>query len=287
MRASKVWDGTDPGATPGRVFTASIPQETIIPEGVELTHMKLALKGAISSAAVAVESFAGVLSEYVLRVGAENRIILNLRDMIALQAFYFKTLPTIGENTDNTGNDFIGGVTLPVFAKVEQNKPLSHSAARTAVTNVGTETLAATAYFEDKPTGKKPIHAVAVPYTTAAATGYDTPAFRIAPVGTLIGLIIQQANHFADGNIDVSVQRVRLLADGQVHSQFNALTDHTTIAAVDHVTPSPMGDLLRDYSIFDLRESGIDAKAQELTLQLDVEDASDAIRIIPVMELAA
>ena len=40
-KVSKVWDGTDPGNTPGRAFTASIAQETIIPEGAFLTHLKM------------------------------------------------------------------------------------------------------------------------------------------------------------------------------------------------------------------------------------------------------
>ncbi len=286
MRITKIWEGTDPGATPGRAFTASIPQETIVPEGKFLHFIKLGLKGAVSTAAVVIEDFADLLSEYVLRVGAENRIIMDAQDLCALSWAVFREPLVIGENTDATGNDFLGNIKVPVFAAADQAKPFTHSAERTAVTNIATETLGATGYWSETAPTRKAIHAVKVPYTTAAAAGYDTPAFRIAPVGNLRYLIIEQPNGFADGNIDVSVQRVRILANGQLHSQFNALVDAIPYPGVDLVTPGPIADLMRPYLIFDCGEDGIDAKGQELTLQLDVQDVSDAVSIIPVLELA-
>lgn len=286
MKVSKVWDGTDPGATPGRVFTASINQEEIIPEGKNLNFLKMGVKGAVSTAAVAVETFAGVLSEYAFKVGSETRILGNLNDLVALMTFYFGEIPAIGENTDNTGNDFIAGVKIPVYTDANPSTPFTHTATRTAVTNIGTETISLSAYWDDSANGKKPIHAVKINRTTSAAAGYDEMTARIAPVGKLIGLIVMQANGFADGNIDVSVQRLRIKANGVVHSQFNLLGDFTPITQIDYVTPTPMADLLRNYALLDLRPSGLDAKAQELTIELDVQDVSDAIAVIPVLELA-
>lgn len=286
MRVSKVYDGTDPGATPGRVFTANVGQEEIIPSGAFLDSLSLGLKGAISTGAVAIEDFAGVLSEYTLRVGPETRILMNLRQLCALMLFHSGQLPFIWENTDNTGNDFIGGVRIPIQAPVEDGKPITHAATRTAVTNVATETLAINAYWDEAAGDKKPIHAVAIAHTTAGSAGYETLGFRIAPVGKLIGLIFQQVNIFADANIDISIQRVRILADGKSHSEFNALSDGYGWAGRSVGILDPMDDLMSVFTIFDLRGSGIDAAAQELTLQLDVQDVSDAITLIPVLEMA-
>lgn len=286
MKIVKVYEGTDPGATPGRVFTATIPQETIIPEGKVLNFLKMGLKHAVSTAAVVIEDTATVLSEYVFRVGAESRIIMSLADLCALHWAVFREAIVIGENTDATGNNFIGGVKVPIFAEADQAKPFTHSAERTAVSNASVETLAISAHYDESTNGRKAIHAIKVPYTTAAAAGYDTPAFRIAPVGTLRYLIIRQPNGFADGNIDVSVQRVRILVNGQLYTQLNSLADAVPYPGVDLVTPSPIADLYRPYLIFDLGETGIDTKGQEVTLQLDVQDVSDAISIIPVIELA-
>ena len=286
MKVSKVYEGTDPGATPGRVFTASIAQEQIIPEGKFLDSVSIGVKGAVSTAAVAIETFAGVLSEYTLRVGPETRILMNLRQLCALMLFYYGQLPFIWENTDATGNDFIGGVKVPIQAPVDPAKPITHAATRTAQTNIGTETIALNAYWDDDARGKKPIHAVAIGHTTAASAGYETLDFRVAPVGTLIGLIIEQVASFADGDIDISVQRLRILANGQYHSAFNSLSDGGKWAGRSVGVLDPMDDLMKLYTIIDLRPSGIDAKGQELTLQLDIQDVSDTITIIPVLEIA-
>lgn len=287
-KVSKIWDGTDPGGTPGRVFTASIGQENIIPEGKFLDYLKVGLKGAVSTSAVVVETFAGILSEYTLRAGADFRIIGSMLDLVALSAFFYGVQPTIGENTDATGTDFIGGVMVPVQSPASADKPFTHTATYATQTNIATETIGITGYWDDDAAGKKPIHAVVITHTSAGSAGYETLSFRIAPLGKLIGIILGSpaASGFTDANIDVSVQRLRILVGGQLHSQFNALTDHTPSAMIDFVTPNPMADLMRNYQYYDFRPSGIDTKGQEVTLQIDVEDVSDALRIIPVIEIA-
>ncbi len=285
MRTSKIYDAADGSATPGRVFTASINQETIVPNGEALLMMKMGLKGAVSTAAVVIEDFADLLSEYVFRVGAEERIVMDAQDLCALMAFYYNELPTIGENTDATGNDFLGGIKIPVYEKADAAKPFTHSAERTAVTNIATETLALTGYWAGLPAGKLPIHARKISHTTAGSAGLETLDFRIVPKGRMIGLIIEQPNGFADGNIDTSIQRVKLLVNGEQHSHFNTLSDFTSPATIDFVTPSPMADLLRPYIVLDLRPDGLDVKGQEVTIQLDVQDVSDAVSIIPVIEV--
>ena len=287
MRVAKHWDGTDPGGTPGRIFTASIPQERLVAEGPFLDHITLGLKGAIATAAVTVEDFAAVLSTFTFRVGPDNRIIGNMLDLIALMGFYYGRIPAIGENTDATGNDFVGGVKVPIQAPTEADKEFLASAERTAVTNVATETLSLYGHYDEDANGKKPIHYVLIQHTSAGAAGYETLSAQIVPVGKLVGVIIGSpaASGFTDANIDVSVQRLRILADGKVHSSFNALGENSPASIIDFVTPAPIADLLRNYAYYDLRPSGIDAKAQRLTLQIDVQDASDALRILPVIEI--
>jgi len=286
MKVAKIYEGTDPGATPGRVFTASIGQEKIVNEGAFLDSLDLGLKGAVSTAAVAIETFAGVLSEYSLRFGAETRLQMSFRQLLALSNFFYGNLPFIWENTDNTGNDFIGGVRVPVQQKVDPAKEFNHTATYATQTNIGTETLAISGRWDETDGGKKPIHAVAVGHTTAGSAGYETLGFRIVPVGKLIGLIIQSPNVFTDANIDVSVQRVKILADGALHSEFNALAHRGGWQGKSVGVLDPMDDLMNVFDIYDLRPSGIDAKAQQLTVQLDVQDVSDAITLIPVLEVA-
>ena len=285
-KVAKIYDGTDPGGTPGRIFTASIGQEEIVQEDKFLDSLSIGMKGAVATAAVTIEDFAGLLSEYTLRVGPETRILMNMRQLLALMRLYYGELPFIWENTDATGNDFIGGVKVPIQAPADAAKPITHAAARTAVTNIATETLAIYGYWDSEAKGKKPIHAVRIQHTTAASTGYEALNQRLANVGRLVGLIVQSPAVFADGNIDVSIQRILLNVDGQRHSQFNMLSDHYGWAGRSVGVLDPMDDLMNVFNLIDLRgQGGIDLKAKPVTLDLDVEDASDAIVLIPVIEM--
>lgn len=287
MKFTKLYDAADGSATPGRVFTASIPNENINPGGSVLSYIMLGLKGAVSTAAVVIEDFAGLLSEYVLFVGAETRIKGDAADLAAISHFYEGVTPRIGENTDATGNDFLGGIKIPVYAPVEASKPMSHAATRTAVTNIGTETIAADAAYDSGEANRKPIHAVRVNHTTAGSAGVEQLSMPIPPVGVLKALLLDIPNGFADGNIDISVQRIKIMRDGVEHSQLNALSAVKANTAIDYVTPSPLADLLRPFLFFDFRDSGINVKdGAKWTLALDVQDASDAIGIIPILEMA-
>lgn len=285
MKVSKVWDSADGAATPGRVFTASIAQEAIPNDGDQLDFLKLGVKGAVATAAVVIETFGGLIAPFTLRFGSENRIVLNLAELCALMAFYYKEIPAIGENTDNTGNDFIGGIKIPVYQKSDPSKQFLAQADYATQTNVSTETLALSSYWDTGEKDRKPIHAVRLAHTTAGTAGLETLGFRIVPEGRLIGLIISEPNGFTDGNIDTSVQKVKILEDGKKIAEFNDLADSTPATIIDHVTPLPIADLLRPYRMFDLRPNGIDARAKQLTIQLDVQDVSDAVVIIPIIEI--
>lgn len=105
-------------------------------------------------------------------------------------------------------------------------------------------------------------------------------------MGVLKAIILEIPNGFADGNIDVSVQRLKILSGGQEIASFNALADPKNLAAeLDLVTPTPLADLLRKFLVFELGE-GIDAKAEELSIAFDIQDVSDAIVVIPILEIA-
>ncbi|MBI4135079.1 MAG: hypothetical protein HY471_03175 [Candidatus Sungbacteria bacterium] len=285
MRVSKVWDAADGSGTPGRVFTASIAQERIPQDGAQLDFLTMGVKGAVSTAAVVIEDFADLINPFTFRVGGDNRVICTLQELCALMVFYYGKVPSIGENTDATGNNFIGGLKIPVYQKSDPTRDFLVQADRSAVTNIATETVSLTAYFDMGVTDKKPVHAVRVAHTSAGSAGLETLGFRIVPQGKMIGLIIQEPNGFTDGNIDTSVQRVKLLVEGKEMFHFNDLGDAWDGGQTDYVTPSPLADLLRPYRTFDLRPAGLDVKGQQVVVQLDVQDVSDALVIIPVIEV--
>ena len=286
MKVQKEYDAADGSATPGEVFTASIGNRSIIPAGKELSYMRMGLKGAVATSAVVIEDFGDLLSEYVLFVGSETRLKLDSQDLCALHKFYYGGFLHIGENTDATGNDYIGGVKIPVYAPADPAKPFTHAATRTAVTNIATETIALSTYWDMEEVGRKAIHAVKLTHTTAGGAGFEQLNFGIPRVGKLIGLIFEIPNGFDDTNIDTSIQRFRILVEGVEHSQFNILSDGVPLNDQNYVAPAPHGDLLRPYLAFDFRPAGYDAKANRLTLAIDIQDVSDAIAIIPILEVA-
>ncbi len=287
MKITKIWDAADGSATPGRVFTASIAQEAIPGLGQKLDMLKLGVKGAVSTAAVAIESFAGLISPFTLRKGAANRIVLNGDELVALSRFLYPDSVAIGENTDNTGNDFLGDIRIPVYDSVDAANQFLVQADRAAVTNIGTETVSLSGYFDTGVDGKKPIHAVRIAHTTAGTAGLEQLQPRIPAVGMLRGLIIKVPNGFADGNIDTSVQRVKIYDDSQVVAELNDLGDPTPLLNnLDYVTPSPMADLLRQFRAYDFGPVGLDATKGTLSIGLDVQDVSDNIVLIPVIEVS-
>jgi hypothetical protein len=286
MKVQKIWDSPDGSATPGRVFTASIAQEAIPAVGTQLDYLKMGVKGAVSTAAVVIETFATLIQPFTLRYGAENRIVLNLDELVALMAFYYKELPSIGENTDNTGNDFIGGIKIPVYEKFDPAKQFLIQADRSAVTNIATETISLTGYVDTGDTTGKPIQAVRIPHTTSGTAGIEVLGSKIPPSGKLVGIILKEPNGFTDGNIDTSIQKFKIYSDSQVVAEFNDLGDHTPTEIEDYVTPLPIADLLRQFRFFDLRPAGLDAKASALTIAFDVQDVSDNVVVIPIIELA-
>ena len=87
MKITKIWDAADGSATPGRVFTASINQETIVKQGESLDYLMIGVKGAVSTAAVVIEDFADLINPLTLRYSGDNRLVLTLQELIALSVF--------------------------------------------------------------------------------------------------------------------------------------------------------------------------------------------------------
>lgn len=286
MKSYKVWDAADGSATPGRVFTASIAQEVVPALGEKLDFLKLGLKGAVSSAAVAIEAFAGLIAPFTLRKGAANRIVLNGDELCALSAFLYGNRIAIGENTDNTGHDFLGNVLIPVHDAFDAARQFLVQADRNAVTNIATETISLTAYVDGGYDAMKPIHAVRVAHTTAGTAGIEQFQPKIPAVGTLKGIIIKVPNGLADGNIDTSIQRLKVYDESRLVAEFNDLGDAETLGDVDYVTPTPYGDLMRQFRAFRFDENGLDATKGTLSLAFDVQDVSDAVVVIPVLEVS-
>lgn len=284
MKTRKIWDGTVPSADNGLDFDASIGAEPIISKGPFLDRLHLGLFGDVSTAAVVIETFANELSEYILEIDGETRIKMDAQDLCALMVAFYGRAPSIQENTDGTGHDFLQDIEIPIQAPHGKDVTISHAATNEGQTNITNTEINLYGEWHENAGDKKPIIAVKINLTTAASAGWDLRDLRIAAQGNLRGILIRQANPYSDANSDISVQRVTLLEDGVVHSEFHALSCMSLKIPLLYTDDDPLTSLLKNYSFIDLSDEPIDGTAKELKLQLDVQDVSDTVDIIPIIE---
>lgn len=277
-----LWGGN--GSTLGKAFTSSIDEQQIIKKAPHLHEFLMGLKADISTAAVTLEDFLGVMSKFTFKVGSEVRIQLRARDLVALMAFFYGRLPTAYE-TGSTTDDKVLGIRIPVFEDFADGMSYSVSAERTAVTNVSTEVVNLSTIWTEQRVGGEPIHAVELAGTTPGATGESQLNNFLPRTGDLIGLLVFNTA-YPDADSDASsVQRITLMVDGAKQSILDVAVGGMTGFASGLTAGDPLFDVLAPYSAFDFRAEPIDCKAKQVGLLIDTQDASDAFRIIPIMRV--
>lgn len=282
-----VFQGADPGGNLGGTFTASLAERELIPKGEYLHELTIGLKGDTATAAVTMDTFLGILNPFIFKVGQETRIQLRGRDLLALNMFLYGSVPLFW-SADTTNDDAkILGLKIPIWEKIDPGQNYSWSATRVAQTNVSGEVLELAARWSDKTLRDRPIYAVEQPFTTAAATGRTNLNIQLPKVGDLIGLILFNTNAPTNTADASSVQRVQLYMNGKRSSQFNVGTSGWIKGFNQENQALLMQDAYNQYMFMDFQEDPIDAVANNIEIEVDVEDASDAVRLIPVMLKAA
>lgn len=279
-----ILDGANPGGNLGAGFAANINATQIVPKGKYLDYLLIGLKGTVSTAAVTLEAFTGVLSQFTFKAGQETRIQLSMHDLIALMAAVYKQLPFAWENTDNTGSDFILGLKVPIWETIDPNTAYTYSAQYTAVTNITSPVLSITAVYEDSaPSGQTPIIAVPVNYTTAGATGSTSINARLTNLGSVKGLLVFNTTAPIDGADLYDIQRIQLVESGKQTSLLTAACQDPLHGVSQYVSLLPFGEVLQPYQYYDFSPSPLDAKAGYVEFIVDVETVSEATRLIAII----
>lgn len=278
-----IYQGADPGGNLGGAFAASLPERELVKKGVYLHELTIGLKGDTATAAVTMDTFLGILNPFIFKVGQETRIQLRGLDLVALNMFLYGSVPLF-YSADTINDDAkILGLKIPIFETIKPDQNLSWGATYVAQVNVATPVLELAARWSDKVLQPSPIYAVEQPFTTAAATGRTNLNIVLPKLGDLIGLILYNANaptNVADAS---SVQRLQLYINGVRSSQFNVGTQGFVKGFNQDNQALLMQDVYNKYMFVDLREDPIDTKGQNIEIEVDVEDASDAVRIIPII----
>jgi hypothetical protein len=275
--------GADPGANLGGDFTASLTERELVPKGAYLDHFRISLKGDLAATTtVAMESFLDVLQPFLFRAGQETRIQLRGRDLFALQYFLEGTTPSGFEGAAGE-DDKIFGLKVPVWEKIDPKLSYTWAATRVAVTNVSGERITLSAVWSDKVLQPNPIVAVEQPFTTAAATGRTTLNINIPQVGDLIGVLIFMTTVPSATADTASIQRIQLLLGQTRASLFSVAETGIVRGGNPGISTNWAFDVLNNYRFIDLRDDPLDAKANKIGLEVDVEATSEAVRLIPVL----
>lgn len=279
-----VFQGADPGGNLGGAFTASLSERELVAKAAYLHEFLIGLKHDNATAANTAEDSLNILQPFIFKVGQETRIQLRGRDLVALQAFMYGEMPLIFEADAATDDFKVLGIRIPIWEAIQQNVNYSWAATRVALTNASGEVLELAARWSDKKLRDRPIYAVEQPFTTAAATGRTNLNIQLPKLGNLIGIILFNTNAPTNTADASSVQRLQLYLNGVRGPQYNVGTRGWVPGFSYNEQDSPPFDILQPYSFVDLREDPIDAKGQNIEVEVDVEDASDAVRLIPIIE---
>lgn len=279
-----VYQGADPGGNLGGAFTASLAERELVAKGAYLHEFIVGLKHDNATAANTAEDSLNILNPFVFKIGQETRIQLRGRDLVALQAFWYGEAPRIYEADAATDDFKVLGIRVPVYEQIDRNQAYSWSATRVALTNASGEVLEVAARWAERALKPKPIYAVEQPFTSAAATGRTNLNIQLPKLGNLVGLILFNTNNPTNTADASSVQRIQLYLNGVRGPQYNIGTRGYVPGLQVGAQDTPIFDILSAYSFVDLREDPIDAKGQNIEIEVDVEDASDAVRLIPIIE---
>ena len=278
-----VFQGQDPGGNLGGSFTSSISERELVPKSAYLHEFTIGLKADSSTAAVPMTTFLDLLNPFVFKAGQETRIQLRGRDLLALNMFMYGSVPLFWAADSVNDDAKILGLKVPVYEEISKELSYSWSATRVAQTNLSNEVFELAATWSDKKLMPAPIYAVEQPFTTAGATGRTNLNIQLPKVGDLIGLIVYNSTAPTNTSDNASVQRIQLYLNGVRSSQYNVGTSGFVKGFNQDNQALLMQDVYSHYSFIDLREDPIDAKANNIEVEVDVEDATTQVRLIPIM----
>ncbi len=278
-----LFDAAAPNAEPGQTFTSSQGPNVMPQRGKFLDHFKMSLFGDVATAPVVLETAVAALSQFTFKAGQETRIQLNLADMIAVMAAYYKTLPAVWENTDNTGTTYVLGVKVPVHETMDPNTTYSWSANYSAQTNFSVVKLVLEAIYLSTPSTEHPKILVPISWTTPGSTGMSAINARLQNLGNLVGLILFTPTRLSDGLDVMDIQRLQLVESGRQTSLLSVTNAKNILGQSDYEALGPIGEVLIDYAYWDFSDDPIDVKAGYLEFIADVQATSGATRLIPII----
>jgi hypothetical protein len=304
-----------PGANLGETFTASIPDRPVIPQSGEtfFDSISFGIRGTLAGGTtVVLETFLGLVNP-LLVVANEPRIVIQGRDAFALSTAWYGKSPAFNEGATAT-TDTVYGVRVPLNIKVQPKELYSYSITRSAVTNISAEVVSAGLYSLDHaplgldvaagmtlapktqggtaPTGpdmgRWDIRQITA--TLPGATGFTQLVPKLPKIGLLRGMLVFSTTVPTSAAVTTSIQRLQLSLPTynpvdatwqELQAAFLGILDFTRADA----TALVIRQVLQNYGWIELRDTPLDLVGNDVAVNVDAEVASDAVRLIPVIEI--
>jgi hypothetical protein len=254
---------------------------------------------------IATETFLQLVQPFVF-LANEPRVVIQGRDAFALSTAWYGQSPAVIEGATGTTTS-VFGMQIPLWVKVGPKELYSYNATRVAVASIASEVFHAGLYTLDKPPdlsynspsgnwgfkapngpGRLDIRQILA--TLPAATGYSQILPTIPRIGLLKGLLVFNTTVPTSAAVTGSVQRLQLQlpSSNPVDIHWNDM-QATFRKAIDFTrndaTVMTTRQILQNYGWVELRDTPIDLVANNVAINVDVQLASDPIRIIPVIEI--
>jgi hypothetical protein len=239
-------------------------------------------------------------------VANEPRVVIRGIDAFALSTAWYGQSPSFNEGATGT-TDSVYDIQIPLWIKVGPKELYSYNATRVAVANVASEVFHAGLLALDKqpdlsynsplgnwgfkaPNGPGRLDIRQILATLPGAVGYTQILPTIPRIGLLRGLLVFNTTVPTSAAVTASIQRLQLQLPtsnpvdahwADMQAAFRKAIDFTRADATALVARQ----VLQNYGWIELRDTPIDLVANNVAINVDVEVASDPIRIIPVIEI--
>lgn len=263
-------------------FTASQPMNTMS-SGRYVDYLELSFMAQMTTgASVSVASTLALVNPFEVFLKGSPVIQMTAEDLYAFNVLVFKRNPfTVVATAATSDQTKIMGLKLPVWQPPRNSGELKYRATFNTVATTGSQTISVTEISDTVTLNNKYLHMVALPGTTAGATGYGNRVELGRIPGELEGILIRSATIPTSSAELATVQQVDLYAN-----DVKIITDewHNLKSGGPNLSLwSSPGDcsILDNFVFLDMIEDPI-LRNTNVRLDINAGVASSAFRIIPI-----
>ncbi len=241
-------------------------------------------------AVVALTDFLSVVQPLTI-LANETRINARGVDLFALHAAMYGYNPAFIEGAIGQ-DDKVYGIRIPLWIKPKATESYGYSITRVAQTNLSGEVVSLAVNYRNTPPAAPAgrIDAREIPFTTPAATGITTAIEKLPKLGKLLGLLVFATTVPTETADSSSVQRLTIdspktrLVDATWHELHALFQDHLDFVSGD-ASELVLRQVLDNYGWLDFRDEPIDVTTDDISVKVDNQSVSTAVRFLPVIEV--